>query len=67
MEDTTGPHGVPYEDAFNPDNDGWFEVRTRVDRAQAAVDKWRAEDGKNADPGTVPYVVDTRTPAAPPR
>lgn len=60
MEESVGPHGIPYEEALDPDNDGWFEVKTQVDRAQAALDKWRDEDGKNADPGTLPYVVNTR-------
>lgn len=59
-EDGRGPHGVPWRDAFDDDLDGWFEVETRVDHAQAAIEKWRANDGKAAEPGTRVFVVDTR-------
>ncbi len=64
MEDSTGPHGIPYTDALDPDNDGWYEVETKVDHAQAALDQWQKGDGTKADPGTLPYVINTRPKGA---
>ena len=57
----TGPHGIPYRDALDDDNDGWFEVEEQVDYAQAAIDQWRKDqDGKDVEPGTRLVVVNTR-------
>jgi hypothetical protein len=65
LEDSTGPHGIPWADAMNDDNDGWFEVEEHVDYAQAAVDRWKAEhDSGDVEPGTRLFVVDTRSSSA---
>lgn len=41
--------------------DGWFEGRAQVCFAKAAAEKWRADpDNKDAAPGSLVYVVDTR-------
>ena len=64
-EKSIGPHGIPWADALNPDNDGWFEVREEVDYAQAALDQWHKDhQGKDdVDPGTRVVVVDLRNDA----
>lgn len=60
-EDSLGPHGIPWRDALDPDNDGWFEVEERVDYAQKPLDEWHDEHkGKPVEPGTRVVVVDTR-------
>jgi hypothetical protein len=46
---------------MDPDNDGWFEVDERVDYAQAVLDQWHKDNqGKDPEPGTRLFVVDTR-------
>jgi hypothetical protein len=60
-EKSIGPHGIPWADALDPDNDGWFEVREEIDYAQKPLDEWHKEhQGKDIDPGTRVVVVDTR-------
>lgn len=60
-EDSIGPHGIPWRDAMDDDNDGWFEAVERVDYAQAALDQWKKDHtDKDVEPGTRVVVVDTR-------
>jgi hypothetical protein len=60
-EESIGPHGIPWRDALNDENDGWFEAEEVTDYAQAALDRWHKEhQGKDAEPGTRLVVVDTR-------
>ena len=56
-----GPHGISWKAALDPDNEGFFEVRERVDYAQAALDQYQKDNAsKDAEPGVRPYVVFTR-------
>lgn len=60
-EESVGPHGIPWADALDPENDGYFEVEERVDYAQAPIDRWQRENkGKDTEPGVRLVVVDTR-------
>lgn len=60
-EESIGPHGIPWADALDPDNDGCFEVEEQVDYAQAPIDRWHKENqGKDVEPGVRLVVVDTR-------
>lgn len=52
--------GFPRERAWDPESDGWLEARTRTCFAKAAAERWRAENGKEAEPGTLLYVIDSR-------
>lgn len=46
------------------DSDNEFDVETDVCNASAAIEEWRAGEGKDAPAGTIPYPVlsDGRTP-----
>lgn len=55
--------GFPREKAWDPESDGWLEARTRTCFAKAAAERWRAENAKEAEPGTLLYVTDTRDSA----
>lgn len=60
-ESSVGPHGIPWVDALDPENDGWFEVREQIDYAQRPLDEWQKENqGSEAEPGARVYVVDLR-------
>lgn len=59
MEETTGPHGIPMEDAMDPESDGWWTVRESVDYAQAAIDRYWAEH-PDPEPGVRVVVEDER-------
>jgi hypothetical protein len=60
-ERSIGPHGIRWRDALDPDNDGYFEVRERMDYAQAALDQFQKDNtSKDTEPGVRPYVVFTR-------
>ena len=62
LEDETGPEGFPVADEYDPDMDGWYEAKERVNFAAAARE--RAEKRiKDAEPGTRLVVVDTRPSA----
>lgn len=66
-EDSVGPHGIPWRDALNDDNDGWFEVEEHQDHAQAALDQWKKDHSdKDVEPGTRLVVVNTRPPQTSP-
>lgn len=55
-EDSIGPHGVPWQDALDPDSEGWYEVVEFTDHAQAALDRWHKNNPKPA-PGVRIRVV----------
>lgn len=64
-EDSIGPHGIPWVQALDPENDGWFEAHEVVDFAQAALDRWREDHkGKAVEPGTRVTVRDLRRASA---
>ena len=53
-----GPHGVPMEEALNPDNAGKFVVKAERDYAQQAVNSVRADyevKYKHDDPGSLMF------------
>jgi len=53
-----GPHGVPMEQALDPDNAGKFVVKAQRDFAQQAVNATRAEyetKYKHDDPASLMY------------
>lgn len=56
------PCGVDKDIAFDPDNDGWFEVDDSwVCTACAALDRYKEENEKSpTEPGTLLRVIYTR-------
>jgi hypothetical protein len=53
-----GPHGVPMEEALDPDNEGRFAVKAERDYAQRAVNTVKAEyetKYKHDDPGSLMF------------
>ncbi len=66
-EDSLNRLGFPRRLATDDDADGWYEVDDSVvDYAEAALQRWE-KDNPNAEPGTLPRVVDTRLEKLPPR
>lgn len=62
-EASTGPHGIPWDVALDPESDGWLEVEEVTDYAQAALDRWHENHDKaksQAEPGVRLRVVDSR-------
>jgi hypothetical protein len=58
-EEGLGPHGIPLRVALDPDTNGWWEVYTREDNVQFALDLWNKEN-PDPPPGTRVFVRDTR-------
>lgn len=56
--------GYPRKKAWDSEADGWFEGRAQVCYARAAIERWREENGKEAEPGTLLYVIDSREESA---
>lgn len=56
--------GQPIDTAWDPMQDGRFVVNEDTQcYARKALDTWRETDGKNANPGVMPYVEHHPDPA----
>jgi len=45
-------YGIPYAEATDPQNAGWYEVTGRIDHSVAAIEQWRVENPEQAkEPG----------------
>ena len=51
--------GQPKHEAWNPDSDGWYEVREATCQGCAAIERRREADDEH-EPEVKRYVIDTR-------
>lgn len=50
--------GIPWDEALDSDNDGWFEVKPKIDYAEAAKAQWLEQNQETAkQPGLLLSVV----------
>jgi len=57
--------GQPRHEAWNPDSEGWYEVREQTCQGCAAIEQKRESDGNDYHPDVKRWVVDMRPAEVP--